>query len=144
MAPVRVKDFGKKNVDPPPVSKASPMPASKTGPPPASSVKPAIIAVSAPPVEEPFAAPEEPGAAPAYEPDLDARLEAPELEMDPLREVGPSERRDSHGGGMSNTKIILTWLPLCLVAAGCTVAGVKVLNQQFGLQQKVAAFGKVH
>lgn len=45
---------------------------------------------------------------------------------------------------MSNTKTILTWLALCLVTAGCTVAGVKVLNQQFGLQQKVAAFGKVH
>ena len=75
MAPVRVKDFGKRTRTrlrrPPPVSKASPMPASKTGPATASSVKPAIIAVSAPPVEEPTAAPEEPGAAPAYEPDFD-------------------------------------------------------------------------
>jgi hypothetical protein len=41
---------------------------------------------------------------------------------------------------MSNTKTILTWLALCLVSAGITVAGVKVLNQQFGIQQRVAAY----
>lgn len=45
---------------------------------------------------------------------------------------------------MTNTKTVLTWVALCLVTAGCTVVAVKVLNQQLGLQQKVAAFGKAH
>lgn len=51
--PVRVKGFGKKSVDPPPAA-----------PPPVRVVSPERV-------EEQIAPIEEPGAAPAYEPDLD-------------------------------------------------------------------------
>jgi hypothetical protein len=43
---------------------------------------------------------------------------------------------------MSNSKTILTWLLLCLASAGVTVAVVKAVGPQIGLQQRVAGFGK--
>ena len=43
---------------------------------------------------------------------------------------------------MNNAKTILTWLALCIATAAGTIAVVQALNQQLGLQQKVATFGK--
>jgi len=44
---------------------------------------------------------------------------------------------------MNNVKTILTWLVFCIVTAVVTILVVQALNQQLGLQPKVASFGKV-
>jgi hypothetical protein len=41
-----------------------------------------------------------------------------------------------------NVKVLLTWFGLCLVAAGVTIAGVRVLDKPLGLQQKIASLGR--